>query len=52
VRNLFHHRLGPGEHALLWDGNDALGSAARPGAYLLVVRTGGERLASRLVKVD
>ncbi len=45
-------RLSAGEHRLRWDGHDADGRTAGPGVYWAVVRTGGQRLVRRVVRLQ
>ncbi len=45
-------RLAAGEHRLRWDGHDASGRAAGPGVYWAIVRTGGQRLVRRVVRLQ
>jgi hypothetical protein len=44
-------RLGPGPHALVWDGRTSRGSLAPSGVYLLRVTADGESASRRIVMV-
>ena len=53
VRRLFAGSLGPGSHAMVWDGRDDQGRATKAGAYF--VRVDGappESIVRRVVRID
>ena len=49
VRSLVDATLEPGLHHAEWDGRDARGRAVASGAYLALLRTGGEQRRTKLV---
>jgi len=49
VRYLHDATLPPGQHRISWDGTDNFGRHLSSGAYLLLVRAGGEELRQRVV---
>ena len=51
VRVLAHGALRSGWHELSWDGRDAAGREAPAGLYFARVRSGGEEMRARLVRV-
>ena len=51
VRVLQRGPFDPGEHRIHWDGKDAHGFAARPGAYFYAVRGAGGEVARKLVVI-
>jgi hypothetical protein len=51
VRVIFDEWREAGAHSVTWDGKDEAGRRAANGVYYLRLRTGGNELTSRAVKV-
>jgi serine protease AprX len=49
VRTLLQGARAAGEHAVRWDGRDALGLAAPPGVYFVRARVPGETVGQRVI---
>lgn len=52
VRTLADGALGAGEHTLQWRGDDDRGGAAKPGVYLIRLRSGGVSEQVKVIKLD
>ena len=51
VRSLMAGRLGPGPHAVTWDGRDKAGRNVASGTYFALLRAGQDRLVRSMVLV-
>jgi hypothetical protein len=51
VRRIDAGRLGPGAHALEWDGRDARGRSCATGLYLIRLETGGRVSSGRVLRI-
>ncbi len=49
VATLLDRSLGAGDHEVVWTGNSADGGRAPSGVYFVVLKSGGERVARRVV---
>jgi len=52
VRTLTGNAQTPGDHTLVWDGNDDAGRDAAVGVYYCKLETGGKTASAKLVKTD
>lgn len=52
VRTTFSGQLGPGRHAVTWDGEDDEGHDVGCGVYFVLLRSGKDATVRRIVKVE
>jgi hypothetical protein len=52
VRTLTRNVQSPGEHTLVWNGNDDLGRPVASGVYYCKLETGGKSAKAKIVKLD
>lgn len=52
VKVLTENPQTPGEHTLVWDGNDTSGKSAPTGVYFARLKTAGKTATARMVKLE